>query len=81
MRRIVALLVLATLAACGGGSDATAPSNQTPAATFTGTFVLQTLNGKPLPYTSGSLAGDYITTRSYSLTISAGGNWTSATST
>jgi hypothetical protein len=78
MRRILSLIVLATLAACGG-SDSTAPSNSTQGKTFTGTYVLQSVNGKTLPYTS-YFAGDSLTIRSYSLSIGSGGNWTSTTS-
>jgi hypothetical protein len=79
MRRIVALLGLATLAACGG-SDSPSPS-QTQARSFTGTYVLQTVNGKPLPYTWTYGSGDYLTIREYRLSINGTGSWTSTTST
>ena len=59
MRRILALVVLATLAACGGRSDATSPSSQTQNKSFTGTYALQTFNGKALPYTFNFSTGDY----------------------
>ena len=80
MRRIAALLTLATLIACGG-SDSTAPPGQTQGRTFSGTNVLQSINGTPLPYTFGNLTGDYTTVRSYSLTIGSAGSWTATTST
>ena len=80
MRRIAALLTLATLIACGG-SDSTAPPGQTQGRTFSGTYVLQSINGTPLPYTFGNLTGDYTTVRSYSLTIGSAGSWTATTST
>jgi hypothetical protein len=81
MRRIAALLVLATLAACGG-SDSTSPSqNQTQSKTFTGTYVLQTVNGQALPYTFAFGNGDYNTIRAYNLTIGSAGSWISSTST
>jgi hypothetical protein len=78
MRRIAALLMLATAVACGG-SDATAPPNQTQVATFTGTYVLQTVNGKPLPVTWNFNSGDYLTIRSYSIAINGSGGWSSST--
>jgi hypothetical protein len=80
MRRIAALLALATLIACGG-SDSTAPPGQTQGRTFSGTYVLQSINGMPLPYTFGNVTGDYRTVRSYSLTIGSAGSWTATTST
>ena len=81
MRRVVSLLSLAALAACGG-SDGTSPSQtQTQAKSFTGTYVLQTVNGKALPYTWTYSTGDYLTVRSYRLSIGAAGSWTSTTST
>ena len=81
MRRIIALLGLATLTACGG-SDGTSPSQtQTQSKTFTGTYVLQSVNGKSLPYTWTYSNGDYLTIRSYSLSIGSAGSWTSTTST
>ena len=79
MRRILSLLILATLVACGG-SDGTSPT-QTQGKSFTGTYVLQTVNGKPLPVTYTFANGNYLTIRSYRLSIAAGGNWTSTTST
>lgn len=80
MRRIAALLALATLIACGG-SDATAPPGQTQGRTFSGTYVLQSINGANLPFTFGVLTGDYTTIRSYSLTIGSAGSWTATRST
>lgn len=81
MRRVVSLLAFAALVACGG-SDGTSPSQaQTQAKSFTGTYVLQTVNGKPLPVTWTYATGDYLTVRSYRLSIGAAGIWTSTTST
>jgi len=80
MRRIAALLALATLVACGG-SDSTAPPGQTQGRTFSGTYVLQSINGTPLPYTFGVLTGNYTTIRGYSITIGAAGSWTATTNT
>ncbi len=80
MRRIAALLTLATLIACGG-SGSTAPPSQTQGRTFSGTYVLQSINGASLPYTFGNPTGDHSTVRSYSLTIGSAGSWTAATST
>jgi hypothetical protein len=80
MRRITALLGLVILAACGG-TDGTSPTqSQTQNKSVTGTYVLQTVNGKPLPYTWTLGGGDYVTLRSYGLTIASGGSWTSTTS-
>jgi len=78
MRRIATLLALAIAVACGG-SDATAPTNQTKGASFTGTYVLQTVNGKALPVTFNFNSGDYLTIRGYSLAINGSGGWTSST--
>jgi hypothetical protein len=80
MRRIAALLLLATLASCGG-SDSTSPSQNQQTKSFTGTYVLQTVNAKPLPYTFAFSNGDYLTIRANNLTIASGGSWTSSTST
>lgn len=80
MRRIAALLLLATLAACGG-SDGTSPSQTQQSKSFTGTYVLQTVNGKALPFTFTFSNGDFLTIRAYNLTIASGGSWTSSTST
>jgi len=79
MRRILAVLALATLAACGGGSDATSPSNQTQGNSFTGTYVLQTVNGKALPVTFNFASGDSLRIRGYSITINGSGGWSSMT--
>lgn len=77
MRRIIALLVLATLAACGGGSDTTSPSNQTQGTAFSGNYVLQSVNGKSLPATWHFASGDSLMIRSYSISINGSGGWTS----
>ena len=79
MRRILSLLVLSTLVACGG-SDGTSPT-QTQGKSFTGTYALQSVNGQLLPVTFTFSTGDYLTIRSYRLSIAAGGNWSSTTST
>jgi hypothetical protein len=79
MRRIAALLALATALACGG-SDATTPANQTKAPAFSGTYTLQTVNGKALPVTWHYVGGDSLTIRSYSIAINGSGGWTSTTS-
>jgi len=78
MRRIPALLVLAAALACGG-SDAVSPSSNTTGAAFSGTYVLQSVNGKALPYIS-HFAGDSVVIRSYSLSIGGSGSWTSTIS-
>jgi hypothetical protein len=80
MRRIAALLLLATIAACGG-SDSTSPSQNQQGPSFTGTYALQTVNAQPLPYTFSASSGNYLTIRAYNLTIGAAGSWTSSTST
>ena len=46
MRRIAALLVLATVLGCGGDSS-TSPADTT----VSGTYTLRTVNGIPLPFT------------------------------
>jgi hypothetical protein len=79
MRRIAAILVLAIAVACGG-SDATSPSNQAKGPAFTGTYTLQTVNGKTLPVTWSFNSGDSLRLRSYSISINGSGSWTSATS-
>jgi len=79
MRRIVALLVLVTAVACGG-SDATSPPGQTQGQAFKGTYALQTVNGKTLPVTWNFNSGDSLKIRSYSISISGSGSWTSTTS-
>lgn len=79
MRRILALLVLATAVACGGAEAVTQPS-QSQGQAFTGTYVLQTVNGKALPVTWSFNSGDSLTIRSYSIAINGGGSWTSTTS-
>jgi hypothetical protein len=78
MRRIAALLVLAIAVACGG-SDATAPPGQKGVA-FSGTYTLQTVNGKTLPVTFTFNSGDSLRIRSYSIAINGSGGWTSTTS-
>jgi hypothetical protein len=79
MRRIAALLMLVTAVSCGG-SDATAPPSQTQGPAFTGTYALQTVNGKALPVTWNFNSGDSLRVRSYSISINGSGSWTSATS-
>lgn len=79
MRRIATLLVLAIAVACGG-SDATSPPNQTRGVAFSGTYTLQTVNGKTLPVTFTFNSGDSLRIRSYSIAINGSGSWTSTTS-
>jgi len=79
MHRILAILMLATAVACGG-SEAVAPPSQSQGPAFSGTYVLQTVNGKPLPVTWNFNSGDSLTIRSYSIAISGSGSWTSTTS-
>jgi hypothetical protein len=79
MHRTAALLAFAAAVACGG-SDATAPTNRTQGAAFTGTYVLQSVNGKALPFTRHFASGDSLTIRSYSIAIGGSGSWTSTTS-
>ena len=79
MRRILALLMLATAVACGG-SEAVSPPRQPQGTAFSGTYVLQTVNGKALPFTWNFNSGDSLTIRSYSISIGGSGSWTSATS-
>jgi hypothetical protein len=79
MRRTAALLVFAAAIACGG-SDATAPSHKTQGPAFSGTYVLQSVNGKALPFTRHFASGDSLTIRSYSISIGGTGSWTSTTS-
>ena len=78
MRRIAALLVLAIAVACGG-SDVTSPPSQKGVA-FSGTYALQTVNGKALPVTFTFNSGDSLRIRSYSIAINGSGSWTSTTS-
>jgi hypothetical protein len=78
MRRIAAILLLAIAVACGG-SDATSPPNQTQGTAFTGTYTLQTVNGKTLPVTWTFNSGDSLRIRSYSISINGSGSWTSTT--
>jgi hypothetical protein len=73
MRRAIAFLFL--VVACGCGSDSTSPTD-----TFRGDFVLQTVNGKPLPYTWTYTGGAFYTLKSYSITVIPGGSWLSAVS-
>jgi len=78
MRRFASLFALTIAVACGG-SDATAPPTQTQGPGFTGTFVLQTVNGKALPVTWNFNSGDYLTIRGYSISIDGSGGWRSST--
>ena len=82
MRRIAALLVLATLVACGG-SDATSPSEPAQGTAFTGTYALQTREREDLastpsrPSTRRLPHDPQLQPRS----IGTAGSWTSTTST
>jgi hypothetical protein len=68
MRRLVALLALATAVACGG--DSTSPS-----ATVTGSYSLRTVNGSPVPYTVIQIGADKYEIVSDVVTINEGGTW------
>ena len=45
-----------------------------------GSYVLQSVNGKPLPVTWNFNSGDSLRIRSYSISINGNGSWTSALS-
>ena len=79
MHRIVASVVLVAVVACGG-SDTTSPANRTQGTAFSGTYVLQSVNGKPLPVTWNFNSGDSLRIRSYSISINGSGSWTSTVS-
>lgn len=65
-----ALVLLATFVlACGG--DATAPD----AATFAGTYALETVNGQKLPYVYIQTGNNSVTILNDRLTIADGGSW------
>jgi hypothetical protein len=72
MRRLVALLVLATALGCGGDSS-TAPKD-----TVAGTYTLQTVNGIPLPFTVIQLDSVKFEIINDSFTLTADKNWTEA---
>ena len=57
--------------ACGG--DSTRPEDA-----FRGDYVLQTIGGKPLPYTWTFTGGNYYRLNSYRITIIPGGSWLSS---
>jgi hypothetical protein len=75
MRRLFALLpmfaALVTLAACGGDDS----TNLRPA-TVTGTYILRTVNGSPLPYTTVQLGDDKFEVMADTITLKDGGIWT-----
>jgi hypothetical protein len=69
MRRLFAVLALATLAACGSDT-ATNPNNDA----VEGAYSLNTVNGKPLPFTIQA-NGVTIVLTSDVLTVSENGSW------
>ena len=69
MRRFVALLAFAALAACGGDSS-TSP------ASVTGSYTLRTVNGTPLPYTLIQLGNFKYEITSDVITLNDGGTFT-----
>ena len=73
MRRFVALLAFAALAACGGDSS-TSPG------VVTGTYNLRTVNGSPLPYTVIQIGADKIEITGDVIILNEGGTFTETTS-
>jgi hypothetical protein len=69
IRRLVALLALATLGACG--DSGTGPNSTQ----LEGTYSLRSINGSPLPYTVQSGVNS-ITLTSDVITIASNGTWT-----
>ena len=69
MRRLFAVLALATLAACGSDSSIN-PNNDA----VEGVYSLRTVNGQPLPYTVQQ-NGTTIVLTSDVLTVSNDGSW------
>jgi hypothetical protein len=66
MRRFVALLAFAALAACG---DSTSPDS------VTGTYTLRTVNGSPLPYPVLQSSADTIEITSDMISLNDGGKF------
>jgi hypothetical protein len=67
----LATFALLVVVACG--ADSTSPADS-----FRGDYVLQTINGQSLPYTWTFTGGNYYRLNSYRLTIIPGGSWISA---
>lgn len=72
IRRLVALLALVTLGACGSDSGTGVSSTN-----IEGTYSLRTVNGSPLPYTVQS-GNNGVTLTSDVITIAGNGTWTEA---
>ena len=70
MRRLVALLALVTLGACGSDSGTGVNSDN-----LEGTYSLRSINGTPLPYTVQSGLNS-VTLTSDIITIASNGSWT-----
>jgi hypothetical protein len=73
MRRFVALLAFAALAACGGDSSITP-------GTVTGSYSLRTVNGSPLPFTVIQIGADKIEITGDVIILNEGGTFTETTS-
>lgn len=73
MKRLLATLAIATLAACGGDSSTT-----NPLVAIAGTYTLQTVNGKPLPTTVQVSATISTTFVAEEITILVGNRWVGA---
>jgi hypothetical protein len=83
MRRLVAVLVLASSVACGGGAITPAPSApSTPAASAPGqsaaegSWKLSTVDGTPLPYTRPDTVNSRVEILSIALSIESTGGHT-----
>jgi hypothetical protein len=72
MRRFVALLAFAALAACGGDSS-TSPG------VVTGTYSLQSVNGSPLPFTVIQIGADKYEIISDVIVLNEGGSFSETT--
>jgi hypothetical protein len=72
MRRFVALLAFAALAACGGDSS-TSPG------VVTGTYTLRSVNGAPLPFTVIQIGADKYEITSDVIILSEGGTFSEST--
>jgi hypothetical protein len=70
VRRLIAALVLASLAACGGSDASTEPA----AVGIEGVYTLKTINGMPLPVTFQSGASTIVLSSDV-ITILANGRW------
>ena len=70
MRKLLAVLALVAVAACGGDSG-TNPNSDS----IEGTYSLRTINGSPLPFTVQSGTYSY-TIKTDVITIASNGSWT-----